>query len=60
MRLGVMLVKVRLLREEDRGKAGPTAPLPLVSNPLEVETDGASNSARSYVMRSAKRGKKVV
>jgi hypothetical protein len=47
MRLGVMLVKVRLLLERIRGKVSVIAHLLLSSRtPLEVETDLSRNRSR--------------
>ena len=60
IRLGVMLIKVRLLLERKRGKdVCNGTPSPSFRS-LEVETDGASDRARRDVVRATEGGKEVV
>src|ERR1700722_3911298 len=60
MRLGVMLVKVRLLPKKDRGERRPYGPPFPSFRTLEVETDGAGDRARRDVMRATEGGKEIV
>src|SRR6202046_982438 len=60
MRLGVMLVKVRLLLERSGGEGVRSGPPSPSFRTLEVETDGARDRTRRDIVRAAEGGKEVV